>query len=62
MLVVTRKEGESILIYPNDIPEGMTVAELFSDGPIRVELKKAHNVQCKLGIDAPKELTIIRDE
>jgi sRNA-binding carbon storage regulator CsrA len=32
MLVVMRKEGESILIYPNDIPEGMTVAELFLTG------------------------------
>ena len=33
MLVLMRRKGESILIYPGDIPEGMTVAELFAGGP-----------------------------
>ena len=62
MLVLTRKKGESILIYPEDIPEGMAVAELFAGGPIEIKIAEMSHSQCKLGIDAPKELAIVRDE
>ena len=38
MLVLTRKEGESILIYPADnIDPDMTIRELFSK-PIKIRL------------------------
>jgi len=62
MLVLMRRKGESILIYPGDIPEGMTVAELFAGGPIKLEIAETNRAQCKLGIKAPKELAIVRDE
>lgn len=62
MLSLTRKAGESILIYPGDIPEGMTVAELFEDGPIEIMVVQTRPNQCKIGIDAPRELKIVRDE
>ncbi len=62
MLSLTRKVGESILIYPEDIPEGMTVAELFSDGPIKIEVKDTKSFQVKLGVYAPHELAIWRNE
>lgn len=39
MLVLTRKEGEAIFIYPADhIDDAMTVKELFSHGPIKVSI------------------------
>jgi sRNA-binding carbon storage regulator CsrA len=62
MLVLMRRKGESILIYPDDLPEDMTVAELFAGGPIRIEIAATHHAQCKLAIDAPRELTIMRDD
>ena len=62
MLILTRKVGESILIYPEDIPEGMTVAELFADGPIEIEVAETRSHQVKIGINAPDELKIIRSE
>ena len=60
MLVLMRRENESIHIFPEDIPEGMTVSELFSDGPIEITIARIQNIQCKIGIDAPKELRIER--
>jgi carbon storage regulator CsrA len=62
MLVLMRKTGESILIYPEDIPDNMTVAELFADGPIKITVTSTKGPQCQLGFDAPQELTIVRDE
>lgn len=48
--------------FPEDIPEGMTVEELFADGPIEITVTETRPKQCKIGIDAPRELTIVRDE
>jgi len=62
MLVLTRTQEESILIYPGDIPEGMTVEELFADGPIEIKVMETRPKQCKLGIDAPEKLKILRDD
>ena len=62
MLVLTRTTGESILIYPEDIPEGMTVEELFADGPIEIMVTETRPNQCKIGIDAPEDLKILREE
>jgi sRNA-binding carbon storage regulator CsrA len=62
MLMLTRYENQSILIYPKDIPEGMTVSELFANGPIEIIVTETKTSQCKLGINAPNELNIVRDE
>jgi len=46
MLILTRVVGESILIYPkHDIPEGMTVAELFADGAIEIVVDETRKHQ-----------------
>jgi sRNA-binding carbon storage regulator CsrA len=57
-----RGKGESIFIYPREIPEGMTAAELFSGRPIKLKIAETHSAQCKLGIEAPKQLAIVREE
>jgi len=63
MLILTRTEGESILIYPqDDIPEGMTVAELFADGAIEIVVDETRKHQVKIGVKAPDELKILRSE
>ena len=62
MLCLMRRKGESISIFPNDIPKGMTVEELFVGGTIEIVVTETKDAQCKLGIKAPKELTIIRDD
>ena len=62
MLILMRRAGESIQIYPDDIPEGMTVEELFTNGPIEIKVTDTKGPHCKLGIDAPKELNVVRSE
>jgi carbon storage regulator CsrA len=62
VLALTRKKDESILIYPKDVPENMTVVELFAGGPIEIKISETNHAQCKLGIKAPKELLILRNE
>ena len=62
MLCLMPRKGESIFIYPKEIPKDMTVEELFSTGPIRIEVTDTNYAQCKLAIKAPNALKIIRDE
>lgn len=62
MLTINRRSDESVFIFPKDVPEGMTVAELFADGPIEILIRRIDAQQVKMGIDAPKALTILRDE
>ncbi len=63
MLVLTRKEGESILIeLSNDINPEMTVSKLFENGPIEIQYVKQGDKKIKLGLIAPDELTILRSE
>ncbi len=46
MLVITRKEGESILIGDDT----------------RVEIQEVKGGQVKIGIDAPREVEVLREE
>jgi len=63
MLALTRREGETILVYPSlDVDPQMTVAELFKDGPIRIGIDKIKATQAKVLIQAPKTLEIVREE
>jgi len=62
MLILTRRIGEKIYIYPDDLPEEMTVKELFEGGQIAIEVLGVKGMQVKIGIDAPKNLTILRDD
>ena len=62
MLMLMRRPNESIYIYPDDIPEDMTVKQLFADGPIKIQVTDTNYFQCKIGIEAPQALNIVRNE
>ncbi|HFD80240.1 MAG TPA: carbon storage regulator [Gammaproteobacteria bacterium] len=63
MLVLTRRVGESVFIFPSDeLPPDMPVSELFKDGPIQVTLTRVTGNQARLGIVAPDSLVIAREE
>jgi len=63
MLAITRREEESLVIYPSlNIDPNTTVAELFKGGPIEIIVTKIQGGQVRLGINAPKSLTIMRSE
>jgi len=49
MLVLSRREGESIVLWPADVEIKVTVLEL-------------HGNFVRLGIDAPDSVKILRDE
>ena len=61
MLVINRKDGESILIYPSlDVDPDMTVKELFSL-PIRIKVYSNQN-ETKVCIEAPRTLNVTKEE
>lgn len=62
MLLVSRRIGEAVFIYPNNLPEDMTVGELFAGGQVSIEIKEINGNQVRIGIDAPKKLTILRHD
>ena len=63
MLVLSRKEDESIIIYPSlGVDPDMTVAKLFKDGSIRLKLGIVERRQAKVCIDAARPLQISRAE
>ena len=57
MLNLTRTIGQSILIYPGDVPADMTVAEW-----VKAEWFNQSGHQVALGIYAPSGLKVLRDE
>lgn len=61
MLIVSRRDAESILIRPGEgIDTSMTLADLFQDGPIEITIFTSDNVRVKMGVQAPEELSIWR--
>ena len=62
MLLLTRPPNELTHIYLDDLPPDMTVAELFADGQISIEVIGIKGNQVRLGIHAPKSLKILRDD
>jgi sRNA-binding carbon storage regulator CsrA len=61
MLIVSRRDAESILIRPGEgIDTSMTLADLFQDGPIEITIFTTDNVRVKMGVQAPEELSIWR--
>jgi sRNA-binding carbon storage regulator CsrA len=63
MLVLTRKEGESILISLADNADpDMTLGELFANGPVELYIKNISGKQVGLSFKAPRELLILRNE
>ena len=63
MLVLTRRQGEYITVYPaGDVDPGMTVAELFKDGPMEIHVGSINKNQVRLNFKAPRELLLLRNE
>lgn len=63
MLIVSRKDTESIEIKPGDgIDPQMTLADLFRAGPIEITIFSANGNRVKMGVQAPSELCIWRKD
>jgi sRNA-binding carbon storage regulator CsrA len=63
MLVLTRRQGQSILIRPApDLDPATPISELFSNGPIEVAVLGVDGKQIKVGVDAPRLLSVLRNE
>ena len=61
MLIVSRRDAESIEIRPgDDIDPSMTLKDLFSGGPIEITIFSSNNNRVKMGVQAPEELCIWR--
>lgn len=61
MLIVSRRDAESILIRPSeDIDPSITLADLFQSGPIEITIFSSNNNRVKMGVQAPEELSIWR--
>jgi sRNA-binding carbon storage regulator CsrA len=63
MLVLTRRVGESVLIFPSEgLPPDTPISAVFADGPIQLTLTRINGSQARIGIVAPQNLTIAREE
>lgn len=61
MLIVSRRDAESILIRPDEgIDPQMTLADLFSNGPIEITVFSSNGNRVKMGVQAPEQLSIWR--
>lgn len=63
MLIISRKDSESIQIQPIDnFNPNTTVADLFQDGPIEITIFATGQQRVKMGISAPEQLRIWRSD
>ncbi len=63
MLLLSRRNHQGLVIEPDaSIPANMTVTDLFGENGIRIKVVSVDNGVVKLGIDAPKEFKILRNE
>jgi sRNA-binding carbon storage regulator CsrA len=63
VLVVSRKENESIKIEPLDgIDPSLTLHEVFAQGPIVLTLKHVGARRVRIVVEAPGALRIMRSE
>lgn len=63
MLIVSRRDAESIEIRPgDDIDLEMTLADLFRDGPIEITVFSSGGNRVKMGVQAPSQLSIWRKD
>lgn len=62
MLTLKRRRGESIRVFPDEsLDLNMTVGELFRDAEIVIEVRETHRGSVSVGIEAPAQLKIWRD-
>ena len=63
MLVVSRRENESIMIEPVEgVDLSLTLREVFAHGPITLTLRHVGPRRVRIVIEAPSELKILRGE
>ncbi len=63
MLLLSRRNHQGLVIEPDaSIPANMKVTDLFGENGIRIKVVSVDNGVVKLGIDAPKEFKILRNE
>jgi sRNA-binding carbon storage regulator CsrA len=63
MLVLSRRTDESVVIQPAEGVDGnITLAQLFANGPIQIILLGAPGRRAKIGIVAPEQLAIRRQD
>lgn len=63
MLVVSRKENESVRIKPAPgVDPALTLLEAFQSGDIVVKLMRVGSRRVRLVIEAPAALRILRDQ
>ena len=63
MLVLTRRPGQAIMIKPAlGVDLAAPLGALFTDGPIEVMVNRIEAGKVKMGITAPRDLAILRDE
>jgi len=61
MLIVSRRDDESIEIRPSEgIDPKMTLADLFAAGPIEIRIFSSNGNRVKMGVQAPEQLCIWR--
>lgn len=63
MLIVSRKDAESIEIRPCEgIDPETTLADLFASGPIEITIFSTSGNRVKMGVQAPEQLAIWRKD
>ncbi len=63
MLLLSRKNHQGLVIEPDaSVPLDMKVTELFGEAGIRIKVIDVEQGVVKLGIDAPDDFKILRDE
>lgn len=63
MLIISRKDSESIQIRPaDDMDASTTVADLFQNGPIEITIFTTGQQRVKMGVQAPEQLRIWRND
>lgn len=63
MLILTRKNGQGIIVEPHrDLDYNLPIGELFEQGPIEVTLFRRNEYESQFIIRADKRFVILRKE
>jgi len=63
MLILTRKIGQVLRVMPQEgVACGLTVGELFADGPMEIVVGKVDGKQVRIGLKAHRGLLVMRGE
>ena len=62
MLIIARKEGETLkIMLPEDLDLSTPIGEVFT-GPISIKINETYGKKVGLAIDAPKLIKVLREE